>query len=87
MENGVINGGMGTAVIEFLSDNGFTDNRVFRIGIEDEFITHGSVKELHKIAKIDDESVLQKIIEIHQLQKQTSQENQNIDVVLITNDR
>jgi 1-deoxy-D-xylulose-5-phosphate synthase len=83
LENGVIKGGMGSAVIEFLADNGFTNNRIFRIGIEDEFISHGTMKELHKVAKIDEESILQKIIEVHGLKKQESGENQNESVVFI----
>ena len=67
LENGVINGGMGSAVIEFLSDNGFTDVQVFRIGIDDEFITHGTIQELQTIAGIDEENILRKINEVYQL--------------------
>ena len=70
LENGVIKGGMGSAVMEFMADNGFIHNRIFRIGIEDEFITHGSIAELQKITGIDEESILQKIMEVHELIKQ-----------------
>lgn len=70
LENGVIKGGMGSAVIEFLADNGFIHNRIFRIGIADEFITHGAITELQKIAGIDEEGILRKIIEVNELIKQ-----------------
>ncbi len=64
VENGVINGGMGSAILEFLADNNFNKNKVYRIGIKDEFITHGSINELHKLAKIDEESIYETIINI-----------------------
>ncbi|MEA5071342.1 MAG: 1-deoxy-D-xylulose-5-phosphate synthase [Petrimonas sp.] len=70
LENGVIKGGMGTAVIEFLADNGFIHNRIFRIGIGDEFVTHGAITELQKITGIDEEGILRKIIEVNELIKQ-----------------
>ncbi len=66
LENGTVNGGMGSAVLEYLADNKKTDIQVFRMGIEDEFITHGSINELQKIAGIDEESVYQKIMEVSQ---------------------
>ena len=61
---------MGSAVIEFLADNGFIHNRIFRIGIADEFITHGAITELQKIAGIDEEGILRKIMEVNELIKQ-----------------
>ena len=61
---------MGTAVIEFLADNGFINNRIFRIGIGDEFVTHGAITELQKITGIDEEGILRKIIEVNELIKQ-----------------
>lgn len=70
LENGAVTGGMGTAVLEYFSDKQHTDIQVFRIGIEDKFITHGSIKELHKEAKIDEESILEKIMHVADLQKQ-----------------
>lgn len=69
LENGVISGGFGSAVLEFLANNGYTDIHVHRMGIPDEFITHGSIKELQKITKIDIDSILEKITQVHQLIK------------------
>ena len=67
IENGVIKGGLGSAVLEFLSEKQYsdTDVRVHRIGIEDEFITHGSVNELQEIAEIDPESILKTILKVY----------------------
>lgn len=39
VEDGVIAGGMGSAVLEFMADNGYTP-RVTRIGIGDQFVEH-----------------------------------------------
>lgn len=76
LENGVIKGGMGSAVVEFLADNGYIDNRVFRIGIEDQFVTHGTIAELQRITGIDAESILRKIKEVDELTKAEASEVQ-----------
>jgi 1-deoxy-D-xylulose-5-phosphate synthase len=47
VEDGCIKGGMGSAVIEFMSDNGY-NARIKRLGIPDQYIEHGSQDELHK---------------------------------------
>lgn len=46
VEDGTILGGLGSAVLEFQSDNGFS-NKTKRLGIPDKFITHGKQEELH----------------------------------------
>ncbi len=66
LEDGAIKGGLGSAVLEYLSQNKLSDINVYMIGIDDEFITHGSVKELHEIAKIDENSILNKILEVYE---------------------
>ncbi|GAB6009635.1 1-deoxy-D-xylulose-5-phosphate synthase [Dysgonomonas reticulitermitis] len=53
IENGVIKGGFGSAVLEFLAENNYDNIHVERVGLPDEFITHGSLKELHKLYEID----------------------------------
>lgn len=65
LENGVVTGGLGTALLEFLSDNNIQNKHVIRLGIPDEFVTHGSVKELQKIVRLDEESILQTIEEMY----------------------
>ncbi|MDD3076871.1 MAG: 1-deoxy-D-xylulose-5-phosphate synthase [Proteiniphilum sp.] len=66
VENGVIRGGLGSAVLEFLAEHDYTDVHVNRIGITDEFVTHGSIKELQHIVGLDTEGILQQIVKLHQ---------------------
>lgn len=56
VENGVAKGGLGSAVLEFMADNGYTP-RVKRIGIPDTFIEHGSIPELYKLCGLDAGSI------------------------------
>lgn len=61
VEDGIAKGGFGSAVVEFAAENGFKNN-IKILGIPDVFIEHGTVEELHRICKIDVES-LTKIFE------------------------
>lgn len=63
IENGVIKGGLGTAVLEFMADNGYTP-KVKRIGVPDRFIEHGSVPELFKLCGMDSESITEVVKEM-----------------------
>ncbi len=56
LENGTIHGGLGSAVLEFMAENGYTP-RVKRLGIPDKFIEQGSIPELYKLCGIDAESI------------------------------
>ena len=60
VEDGQLAGGFGSAVLEWLSDNGKT-TRVRRVGLPDRFIEHGTVNELRHIAGTDIESIKQAI--------------------------
>lgn len=61
VEDGQLAGGFGSAVLEWLSDNGKTTT-VRRVGLPDRFIEHGTVSELRHIAGIDIESIKRAII-------------------------
>ncbi|MDR0507431.1 MAG: 1-deoxy-D-xylulose-5-phosphate synthase [Dysgonamonadaceae bacterium] len=63
VENGSIQGGMGSAVMEFMSENGYFPE-IKRIGIPDRFIPHGSVAELYKMCGMDADSIAKKIMHI-----------------------
>ena len=56
VENGTIVGGLGSAVMEWMNDNGYTP-RIKRIGIPDQFIAQGTVAELHKLCGMDTDSI------------------------------
>jgi len=61
IEDGVIKGGFGSAVIEFASQQNYTIP-IKTLGINDVFIEHGTVAELQKINRIDAESILKEIV-------------------------
>jgi len=52
IEDGVISGGFGSAVLEFLSDNGY-NSKVKRLGINDTFVEHGTPEELYTMLGLD----------------------------------
>ncbi len=52
IEDGVIQGGFGSAVLEFMSDNGYNAS-VKRLGLPDRFIEHGTPDELYKMLGLD----------------------------------
>ena len=57
LEDGVIKGGFGSATLEFSAQNNY--NRIVKtLGIQDEFIEHGTVEELQRYCKIDVESLV-----------------------------
>ena len=57
LEDGCVQGGMGSAVLEWMNDHGYT-LPVTRMGIPDEFIEHGTVDELQHICHIDVDSIV-----------------------------
>lgn len=56
IEDGVLKGGMGSAILEFMSDNDYNP-LVKRIGLPDKFIQHGTVKQLYHICNMDEDSI------------------------------
>ena len=62
VENGAIKGGLGSAVLEWMNDHGYTP-KVKRLGLPDNFVEHGTVKELQHIVGIDEEGIKKAILE------------------------
>ncbi|WP_287679334.1 1-deoxy-D-xylulose-5-phosphate synthase [Bacteroides sp.] len=58
IEDGVLSGGAGSSVMEFMSDNGYNVD-IKRLGIKNCFVQHGAVNELYKICGLDEESIYQ----------------------------
>ncbi|MBN2812791.1 MAG: 1-deoxy-D-xylulose-5-phosphate synthase [Bacteroidales bacterium] len=56
VEDGVLKGGFGSAVLEFMSDNGYQAN-VKRLGVPDHFVEHGTQAELYKECDYDADSI------------------------------
>lgn len=61
VEDGARNGGFGSAVLEWMSDNGYMPS-IKRLGLPDQFIEHGTVPELREIAGIDKDSIRKSVI-------------------------
>jgi len=56
IEDGVLKGGFGSAVIEFMSDNGYSAY-IRRLGIPDYFVEHGTQDELYRECGFDKEGI------------------------------
>jgi len=57
LEENVLNGGFGSAVLEYIEQNRLPDIDVKRFGLPDTFVTHGDRKSLLKELGLDDESL------------------------------
>ncbi len=60
VEDGVRCGGLGTAVTEWMADHHYTPE-IVRLGLPDEFVEHGTVSELRRIAGIDKATIIRHI--------------------------
>lgn len=64
VEDHVLEGGFGSAVLEFLAEEGITEVMVKRLGVPDRFIPHGTQEELRKICGIDKDSITQAALQM-----------------------
>ena len=62
VEDGVINGGLGSAVMEWMNDHGYTA-RITRLGVNDQFVEHGSTNELYHLLKLDKEGICESLLQ------------------------
>lgn len=61
IEDGVRNGGLGSAVTEWMSDHGYTP-QITRMGMPDHFVEQGTVQQLRELCGIDLESIKKELI-------------------------
>lgn len=61
VEDGVRAGGMGSAVLEWMADHGFSP-LITRLGLPDSFVEHGTVPQLMHITGIDKEGIKEAIV-------------------------
>ena len=66
LEDGCVTGGLGSAVIEYMTANGYAP-KVEVIGIPDKFVEHGTPEELYRICGMDKDSVLRAILKFKNL--------------------
>lgn len=60
VEDGVVKGGLGSAVLEYMSENGYKPD-IVRMGIPDKFVEHGTVPQLRRIIGLDAEAIKDEI--------------------------
>jgi 1-deoxy-D-xylulose-5-phosphate synthase len=63
VEDGCVQGGMGSAVIEFMADNGYTA-QVKRLGIPDQYIEHGTQDQLYAECGYDVAGMVRTAVEL-----------------------
>ncbi|HET9430137.1 MAG TPA: transketolase C-terminal domain-containing protein [Chitinophagaceae bacterium] len=63
VEDGTVEGGFGTAVLEFMAANGYKNN-IRIMGIPDRLIEHGTPKELYRECGIDAQGIAQAVREM-----------------------
>jgi 1-deoxy-D-xylulose-5-phosphate synthase len=61
VEDGVIAGGMGSAVAEFFTANGYAA-RVTRLGVPDSFVEHGTVAQLQAQCGFDAAGIIKEVM-------------------------
>ena len=62
-EDGMLAGGFGSAVLEWMADHGY-NVRVIRLGVDDQFVEHGSTKELYHLLKLDKEGICESLLRV-----------------------
>ena len=62
VEDASVIGGLGSAVAEWMADNGYSP-RIIRIGVPDNFVHQGTVAQLKKLCHLDPQSIAERIIE------------------------
>jgi 1-deoxy-D-xylulose-5-phosphate synthase len=74
VEDHVIGGGFGSALLEFLADEGISGVSVKRLGVPDRFIPHGTQEELRKICGFDKDAIAQAALQMARRAKRKSRE-------------
>jgi len=63
IEDGTIQGGFGSAILEFMAENNYSAS-VKLLGVPDKFIEHGTVEDLYKECGIDTKGIVKSVLEI-----------------------
>ena len=61
IEDGVLKGGMGSAISEFTTEHHYNSQKVISLGVPEQFIEHGTVEELQQIVGIDANSIAKQL--------------------------
>src|SRR5688572_26093826 len=63
VEDGTVEGGFGTAILEFMAEHGYK-NDVRILGIPDRIVEHGTPKELHRECGYDEQAIRETVLEM-----------------------
>ncbi len=74
VEDHAIAGGFGSALVEFIADQGITGVEIKRLGVPDRFIPHGTQDELRKICGFDKDTIAQAALQLVRRAKKKSKE-------------
>lgn len=69
IEDGILKGGLGSSVMEFINEYKIEDVFVKMYGYDDVFVQHGSVEELEKLYGLDAKSIALSIQILEKLQE------------------
>ena len=61
IEDGTIQGVMGSSVLDFMADHSYTPT-IKRIGIPDKFVQHGTIPELYQLCGMDEDSITKELL-------------------------
>ena len=64
VEDGTVVGGLGTTVADWFNAHDY-NVKVRKVGIPDEFVPHGTIPELYKLCKMDNESIKEIVLSLH----------------------
>jgi 1-deoxy-D-xylulose-5-phosphate synthase len=74
VEDHAVAGGFGSALVEFIADQGITGVEIKRLGVPDRFIPHGTQDELRKICGFDKDAIAQAALQLLRRAKKKSKE-------------
>ncbi len=64
IEDGTIIGGFGSAVTEFMAENGYKSD-IKILGVPDKFIGHATIEQLYKLCGIDSDGIVSSVLEFY----------------------
>jgi 1-deoxy-D-xylulose-5-phosphate synthase len=74
VEDHAVAGGFGSAVLEFLADEGMSGLRVKRLGVPDRFVPHGTQDQLRKLCGFDKDAIAHATLQMVRRGKKRSRE-------------
>ncbi|MBI4528868.1 MAG: 1-deoxy-D-xylulose-5-phosphate synthase [Deltaproteobacteria bacterium] len=74
VEDNVLQGGFGSAILETIAEEGLTGVRVRRLGVPDRFIPHGTQDELKKICGFDKDGITQAALQMVRKERKREKE-------------